>query len=260
MHQFADSSLFQPFSPGNLEALLRDLEKSRPRGRAVAAFDADGTLWNTDMGEAFFDYQIKNDRIRSELQEPLPEDPWGHYTWLKEKVSHTKAYLWLAQILKGVELSKVRRWAEECASAEPLPVFKEQLRIIGKLNELHVEIYIVTASITWAVEPGARRLGIRENQVLGIETEVVGGRITDKPRGVITYREGKAEALLAATGGVKPYFCAGNTEGDKWLLEAATAKRLVISSAPEGTENYGTEMKMQAMAKEHGWYRHRYLE
>lgn len=253
MHQFADHANLQPFPPAKLQALLKDLEKFRPKGRAIAAFDADGTLWNTDLGEAFFHYQIKNKLV------PLPEDPWGHYNWMKDHVSHTAAYVWLAQILKGVPLSEVRQWAEASVASQPLPIFAEQLRILEKLKELEVEVYIVTASIKWAVEPGARRLGLDDDQVLGIETEISGGVVTEKPHGIITYREGKATALLARTGGVKPYFSAGNTEGDKWLLEAATSLRLVMSSAPLNTENFPTENKMLTLASERGWHHHRYL-
>ena len=146
----------QPFPPSKLQKILEDLEKHRPKDRAVAAFDADGTLWDTDLGELLFGYQVDNQLV------PLPEDPWGHYNWMKEHVSHPAAYLWLAQINKGVPLAKVREWAEAGVAAKPLPIFDEQMRILEKLKALEVEIYIVTASITWAVEPGARRLGLRE--------------------------------------------------------------------------------------------------
>src|SRR3954467_5840821 len=104
MHQFTDHSKLKPIPPAKLRALLDDLEKFRPKGRAVAAFDADGTLWNTDLGEAFFYYIIKNKLV------PLPPDPFAHYNWMKEHVSHTAAYVWLAQILKEVPLAKVREW------------------------------------------------------------------------------------------------------------------------------------------------------
>jgi len=253
MYHFADASQLKPFSPAKLSALLSDLEKFRPKGRAVAAFDADGTLWNTDLGEAFFEYQIRKKLV------PMPEDPWGHYNWMKREVSHTAAYVWLAQILKGVPLTRVREWAEASVASSELPVFREQEVIFRKLQELDVEIYIVTASITWAVEPGARRLGLRDGFVLGIETEVVDGLVTETPKGVVTYRQGKAEAILRKTGGVRPYFCAGNTEGDHWLLEAASHVQLVMSAAPEGTENFPSESKMLALAQERGWHWHRYL-
>lgn len=252
MHQFTDHSLLKPMPATKLRALLDDLEKHRPRGRAVAAFDADGTLWNTDLGEAFFEYKIKHQLV------PLPPDPFGHYNWLKENKSHTEAYVWLAQVLKGVPLEKVREWATAAVEAQPLPIFEEQVRVLEKLKSLEVETYIVTASIKWAVEPGARKLGLTNDNVIGIETETVNGIVTEKPHGVITYREGKAAAILARTGGLAPYFASGNTEGDKWLLECATALRLVMSSAPENTENYPTELKMLELAAKNGWHSHRY--
>jgi phosphoserine phosphatase len=243
----------KPFPQDKLQKLLTDLELRRPKGRAVAAFDADGTLWDTDLGEMLFGYQIDKKLV------PLPADAWGHYEHLKVAESHPVAYLWLAQINKGVPLKQVRQWAEEAvAKHDPLPIFDAQLQIFKKLRELDVEIYIVTASITWAVEPGARRLGLREDQVIGIETQVVDGIVTDKQKGVITYREGKAEAILARTGGLAPYFSAGNTEGDKWLLEGSSELRLVMSASPDGTENGITETRMLKLAAERGWYSHRY--
>lgn len=253
MYQFAPHSSLKPWPAAKLKSFLDELEKRRPRGRAVAAFDADGTLWNTDLGEAFFSYQIAHKLV------PLPADAFGHYNWMKDHVSHTAAYVWLAQVLKGVSLDQVRRWAEESVASQPLPVFDEQMRVLEKLRALEVETYIVTASIKWAVEPGARRLGLHDDDVIGIETEIVEGVVTEKPHGVITYREGKADAILKRTGGLHPYFCAGNTEGDHWLLESASALQLVISAAPEGSENFATESKMLALARERGWHFHRYL-
>lgn len=242
-----------PFDPSKLKLILDDLERRRPPGRAVAAFDADGTLWDTDLGEAFLQYKIDHKLV------PLPEDPFAHYNWLKEHESNTVAYLWLAQILKDVPLTKVREWAEASVASRPLPVFEAQRQIIAKLKSLDVQIYIVTASIKWAVEPGALRLGLTHDDVIGIETEVVDGRVTAKQKGVITYREGKSKAILAATGGVAPYFASGNTEGDKWLLEGASNMRLVMSAASEGSENWPTEKTMLELAHARGWYSHRYL-
>jgi HAD superfamily phosphoserine phosphatase-like hydrolase len=246
--------MLKPWPAEKLQTLLMDLEKHRPKGRAIAAFDADGTLWDTDLGEGLFHYQIANKLV------PLPEDPWGHYIWLKKNVNNRAAYLWLAQICKDVPLMQVRQWADEAVAAKPLPIYDEIPKIVEKLKSLDVEIYVVTASIKWAVEPGARRLGLANDQVIGIETEVAAnGLVTDKQKGVISYREGKPEALLLKTGGAHPYFAAGNTEGDKWLLESSSAIRVVMSSAPEDQENWITESKMLALAKERGWYSHRYL-
>lgn len=243
--------MLKPFPPEKLKSVLDALEKHRPKGRAVAAFDADGTLWDTDLGETLFGYEIDNRTV------PLPQDPWGHYVQMKQVDRHA-AYLWLAQINNGVPINQVREWAEKAVAAKPLPIFEEKKAIIQKLKELEVEIYIVTASIKWAVEPGARRLGLTEDQVIGIETEVKDGIVTDKQKGVITWCEGKPQALLERTGGVKPYFAAGNTEGDLWLLEASTQLQLVVSAAPEDNRLWRTESRMLEIAKARGWFHHRY--
>src|SRR3954467_5588788 len=117
MHQFTDHSKLKPIPPAKLRALLDDLEKFRPAGRAVAAFDADGTLWNTDLGEALFNYQIKNKLV------PLPPSPWEHYHEMKDGISKRAAYLWLAQINKGLPIQTVRHWASEAVNAlHPVPV------------------------------------------------------------------------------------------------------------------------------------------
>lgn len=243
--------MLKPFPQEKLDQLLRALEERRPKGRAIAAFDADGTLWDTDLGEGLFQYQIDQRTV------PMPADPWSHYNELKKTDRHA-AYLWLAQINKGVPLKQVREWAEAAVASKPLPVFEEKRTIIKKLKDLGVEVYIVTASIKWAVEPGARRLGLTDEQVLGIETAVENGIVTEKQKGVITWCEGKPEALLKHTGGVKPYFAAGNTEGDLWLLEAATDLRLVVSAAPESHRLWRTESKMLDIAQQRGWFHHRY--
>lgn len=244
----------KPFPKEKLAKLLGDLEKHRPKGRAVAAFDADGTLWNTDLGEALFHYTIKNKLV------PLPADPWQHYQNLKKNVSRQAAYLWLAQIYDGLPIKRVREWAELAVKeAHPVPVFDEILKIIDHLLRLEVEVYIVTASIKWAVEPGATLVGLKADDVIGIETDVEKGLVTMRQKGPITWRQGKPEGLLAKTGGVAPYFAAGNTEGDLFLLEAATSLRLVMSAMPEGLEYHATEMAMLKIASERGWYSHRYL-
>ncbi|MGE3387759.1 MAG: HAD family hydrolase [Bdellovibrionales bacterium] len=235
---------------------MKDLKTARAKhGRAIAAFDADGTLWNTDLGEALFDFQVRN-----KLLSGLPPDPWGHYQNLKVQVSHEVAYLWLAQINKGLPLKQVQEWAHKAvAEMAPVPVFKEVRALIDELHAMNVEVYIVTASIKWAVEPGAPLLGISPENVIGIRTRVVDGLVTDKQEGPITYKQGKVTGLLEATGGEKPFFCAGNTEGDLPLLESATDLRLVIAGSPENDRNYATERKMLAIAQDRGWYAQNYL-
>lgn len=223
--------------------------------RPVAAFDADGTLWDTDMGESFFQYQIDHKLV------PLPQDPWDHYHELKKKNGDPReAYLWLAQINQGIPLAQVREWAQKSVdSLHPVPVFQEQKKLIELLRKKNVEVFIVTASIKWAVEPAAKLLGIDFDHVIGIETEEQNGLLHPKQKGVISYREGKVEALLRRTGNKKPILSAGNTMGDFHLLESASHVSLAVSAAARDEALFKTEKELQDQASLKGWLFHRFV-
>lgn len=226
---------------------LRQRQAQNPKGPWIAAFDADGTLWDTDMGENFFEFQIQSKAV------VLPADPWKHYEDLK-KVDLPAAYLWLAQINAGQKLATVQSWAEDAfLKAQPIRYLEAQQALIKSLRDLDFQIYVVTASVKWAVEPGARRLGIPPENVLGIKTLVQGDVLTDQADGPITYREGKAHALLQATSGVRPLFCSGNTLGDEHLLQSSSGLRLAVISQKPGEDVYPTEIALQTLAKSQGW-------
>lgn len=224
-------------------------------GPHYAAFDADGTLWDSDLGEALFDYQIRNQLV------PLPEDPWKHYEDLKHQVSFPVAYLWLAQINKGIAIKQVQQWAVKAVEKlMPVPVLNSQKEIIAHLKSRGVHVYIVTASVKWAVEPGAHLLGLTPDNVIGITTKIdSSGHVTDAQDGPITYREGKVEAFLQKSGGVRPIFSAGNTLGDLPLLESSSALRLAVGAMPPGHKYYESERELIQIAQKQGWFFHSYL-
>lgn len=223
-------------------------------GPHYAAFDADGTLWDMDMGEAFFDFQIKKCGLKG-----LPPDPWQYYNHEKEFGDTRKAYLWLAQINKGQTLKQVHAWAKQCKQEIPnIPLFPAQQKLIEYFQSKSVEIFIVTASVKWAVEPAADLYGIDYAHVMGIETETTDGIVTDKQKGNITWREGKAERILQMTGGKKPFFACGNTMGDFHLLECASEIRLAVASHNESEELFKTETQLTEEAQKRHWLHHRF--
>ena len=217
--------------------------------KPVAAFDADGTLWPIDLGESFFNYQIDQNLLPA-----LPEEPWKHYEKL-QTIEHKSAYLWLAQVNKDHPIETVRNWAQEAVDKNPqFSTFAFQKEIVSYLQEKNVEVYIVTASIKWAVEPGAKAYGIPQENVIGIETMVENNLVTDTQKGPITYREGKVKKLLEYTGGTKPFFSSGNTLGDLALLESASHVQLTVSSAPSDDRNYESEQELKSIATKNNWY------
>jgi phosphoserine phosphatase len=186
----------------------------------------------------------------------LPDDPWQHYENLKVEASHEEAYLWLAQIHQGVPLTTVREWAQKAMQeSAPVPLIPAQLDLIQHLRAQGVRVFIVTASIRWAVEPGAALYGLTYDDVIGIKTRIDSkGLVTAEQEGPITWREGKVTGLLEATQGRRPFLASGNTEGDLALLESATNFRLTIAASPQDNENHSTEHRLLAIARERGWF------
>ncbi|MEQ1722205.1 MAG: haloacid dehalogenase-like hydrolase [Pseudobdellovibrio sp.] len=236
-----------------IEKTISDLKSNNED--LFAAFDADGTLWDIDLGENFFQYQIDHKKV------PLPADPWTHYLEMKKINNDPRdAYAWLAQINRGLSESEVLKWAANAFSeVAPNPIFSEQKKLITLLLKNSVKIYIVTASPKLAVVPGAIAMGLSAENVIGVETEVVNGIITDNKIEPITYRQGKVDALLKKTGNVKPFLCSGNTIGDYELLNNSTHIKLAVSAASRDDKLFKSENELLTKAIENNWWRHRFI-
>lgn len=243
-----------PFPEETLQSIITDIDQALDKGATpIAAFDADGTLWDTDIGENFFEYQIEQNLLTN-----LPEDPFTHYTNLYQN-STPDALKWLATVNAGQKLEDVKTWASDALrQAGTLPLFPAQQEIVEHLQKKGVEIYIVTASMKWAVEPAARYYNIDADHVLGITALIDNGTITDSPGPELTWREGKMETLLKYTNNKKPFFSSGNSEGDISLLEHATHIRLVHAASDPDSDLFETEQKMVKVAKENNWHFHSY--
>jgi phosphoserine phosphatase len=243
------------FSPSLWDLLSTTLASAaaETKGPRIAAFDADGTLWDADAGETFFDWQIHHSGLKS-----LPPDPWAHYLGAK-KISPPDAYAWLAQINAGYPIEQVRAWAKQCFAPPPeWPIFESQRRLVRFLQSLNFEIYVVTASIKWAVEPVAGLLEIDADHVIGVTTKIIDGLVTLESDHPITWRQGKAEGLLKATGGVRPIFACGNTLGDIAMLETATHLALALSTQDQPCGLFDEEAKLREEAGRRGWPLHKF--
>ncbi len=248
---------YKPFSTDiwkEIETTLQNLSSDKKQP-LIAAFDADGTLWDTDLGENFFQYQIDQKIIE------LPKDPFNHYLEMKKMNNDPRqAYMWLAQINKNQNIEAVRKWSQLAfETIQPNPIFSDQKKLISLLKSYDFDIYIVTASITWAVEPGAIALGLSPSQVIGVETLVQNSIVTDQPQYPITYRQGKVEALLAKTQQQYPILSSGNTMGDFELLQCSSHLKLAVSAASRDDKLFKTEFELQEQAKKNNWLHHRFI-
>ncbi len=247
-----------PFTSELLDEIKRtvSLAQERTSGPHYAAFDADGTLWDSDLGEQFFQYQIDH----CDLESLKKVDPWDYYNSTKA-VDPIKAYLWLAQISAGQPIAQVKEWAQKAVEKEGARVFESQKNLIAWLQSQGIEVMIVTASIQWAVEPGSHLVNIPSSHVLGIRTKIDDkGIVTPIQDGLITWREGKAKALLERTKGIAPLFCSGNTYGDIALLETSQGARLCIQTQTEKTSLFEEEDRLYHHARKNNWQIHHFFK
>lgn len=247
---------YKPFPEQYWAHIKQTIALLKTQGQPLfAAFDADGTLWDTDLGENFFNYQIDNKCVS------LPANSWNLYQDMKKINNDPRsAYLWLAQINEAQPVERVRSWSQDAFnSIQPVPLFSEQKKLIDLFLDNQIQIFIVTASIRWAVEPGARALGLSNDNVIGVETKVHQGIVSNEAIHPVTYKNGKVEALLKHTGGVFPFFASGNSTGDTELLKSATHLQLAVSAASRDDKLFQSENDLLKIAETNNWMRHRFI-
>ena len=243
------------FNPEFFTKICDSIKKALDEGaNPVAAFDADGTLWSGDAGLDFYKYQIDNKLISG-----LPDNAWDSYLEMIDK-DVMKGLLWLAQINKGVPIDTLRGWAKDFVKEKKdLGYFDGITKLVNFLKDQGVKVFVVTASTKWSVEPAAIFHGIEQDNVIGVQTKIIDGIITDEQDGPVTWFDGKPKRLIEVSGGQAPFFAAGNSKGDLALLESATHVPLVIQSATENHFNFETEKQMKELAEKNGWHHYSFL-
>ena len=227
-------------------------------GPLYAAFDVDGTLWDSDVGENFFQYKIDH----CDLPALKNIDPWAHYLALKKK-HPPDAYLWLAQICAGFPLAQVEEWAEAAVKKFPPQIFEPQKKLIEEFQKRNIEVFTVSASVKWAVAAANPLMGLKKENALGVATLVENGKVTADIDGVVTWREGKAQALLQKTKNILPVFCSGNTSSDIHLLELSRTKPLAVQTQLNDTTHsnlHQDEQKLFQVAQEKHWLTHSFAQ
>ena len=179
----------------------------------VAAFDADGTLWREDVGEAFLRHLISLGWIRL----PDGSDPYQAYERAVER-DRRSGYAYAAQLQAGLEEAGLAAEAERFARAwvpSRLIASVQELRAI--CADVDLRLAVVSASPLPIVRAAAPLAGF--SQCAGIEVRVRGGKLTDEVVEPVVYAEGKVKA--AERFGPLVVACGDSLGGDLALLSAA---------------------------------------
>ncbi len=204
------------WSTQNQRAIDSFLNQSYSSG--IAVFDADGTLWQKDIGEAFLLWLIDHHKLSNV---DYSKDIFAQY---QNKVAQNtkEGYIWAVSLMAGLSENEIKSWANQFFKEHfRNDIFAPQKLLISQLTEKGIPVWIVSASNRWIIEAAAPYLGIDASKVIGISLEVENGILTNKIQQPVPYGEGKLLALLQRTPGPILY-ASGDSLGDKDLLLNAT--------------------------------------
>lgn len=214
----------------------------------VAAFDADGTLWSQDVGDAFLKHAGQSGMLKAF---PKGDAVWIEYQRRLATGDLRYAFELCVTAFEGLANADVTAAGEAFVKpAWDAFVFPSMRTLVDALHRSEAEVWVVSASPIWCVVPGAALLGIPANRVIATQPGLADGIVTGALGAPLPVFEGKVSALVAGAHR-GPHFAAGNTEYDFALLESARVLALLVNP-PAGnawlTRKNGDKWLVQTLA------------
>lgn len=226
----------------NAGAVFKEVaQRARAGEPTLACFDADGTIWEEDIGEAMLRWLAAGRLL------PKVRAPWERVYYRYERLvlaDRCAGYAWAVAVMAGIKEENLTRWCEQFAAAWP-NYRPKMLSLIAGLTDLGVEVAIVSATSRWLVEAAMRRVKLGSLKVLGIETKVEKGKLTREILEPVPCGKGKVLAIRKHFGRM-PDLAVGDSIGDLEMLEAAQRAVVVARRGEKETE-------MLKIARARGW-------
>ncbi|HYS09459.1 MAG TPA: haloacid dehalogenase-like hydrolase [Myxococcales bacterium] len=207
--------------PPALAARVEALGRENTGG--VAAFDADGTLWREDVGEAFLRHLVSLGWVRL----PDGSDPYQAYEREVDR-DRESGYAYAAKLQAGLEVALLEDEAARFAASWVPP---RRVGAVQGLRELcersGLAPMVVSASALPIVLAAAPLAGFSRERCRGIEVRIRGGKFTSEVVEPVSYAEGKIAALRGA--GPLVLACGDSYTGDLAMLQAA---QVAVAVAP----------------------------
>jgi len=221
-----------PLLPPQLVSAVREAGRALPG--AAAAFDADGTLWRDDVGEAFLKHLCALGWIRL----PGGRDPYAEYE-ARVAADRATGFAYAAQLQAGLRREDLLREAASLASRWVAPrLIASTQALLALCRESGLAPCIVSASPIEIVRAAVPLAGVPVARCLGMTVGEQGGVLVEQLDGPITYAHGKVEALARA--GLLPLAlaCGDSNTGDLPMLQAA---RVAVAIAPRAGSPLASE-------------------
>jgi HAD superfamily phosphoserine phosphatase-like hydrolase len=220
---------------------------------ATLATDADGTLWDGDVGIDLFESLLAARGARQEADEALRREAEAcgvavpgegahaaasalYEAWSAGRYEEDRAFAMMAWAFAGWEQGELGAFVERVLEEKGIDArLRGSMRAILDWARGHdVEIFVVSASPRAIVERGVARLGVPAERVLAMTPAIEDGRLLPALAAPATYGDGKVRALeracpaLAAGEGLLAAF--GDSAYDAPMLRAARVPVAVTPS------------------------------
>lgn len=235
-------SWLRPFNVDVQDAILKVLKD--PGTAPLACFDADGTLWSMDIGEAFFRWLIAGDLLPNFRGE---KEIYDRYEKEVEK-SRADGYFWAVSTMAGIPVEDIVLWSKQMAYAWPNYRTAMHDLVLG-LKAAGFEVWIVSATNKWTVTEGGKLIGFDPNQVIGMAAKIKDGVITAEAELPLVANAGKVE-IIDRVIGRRPDLAFGDSKGDLEMLEYAR-QAIVVGERSAPTS-------LLPVAREKGWPVHEF--
>ncbi len=163
----------------------------------LAAFDADGTIWDGDLGEAVLLDLIaarKTARSRRPIRGPTT-------CVASSSEGPAAAFAYAGRLMAGLSEAEVRKTSARVFAADfAQRMFSETRWLLRTLAGRGWDVYIVSASNRWSIEVAAEVLGLPRDRVVALDLDTEQGILTDRVRLPVPTLEGKARAASGPRG------------------------------------------------------------
>ena len=194
----------------------------------LAVFDCDGTLWDGDAGEGFFDWELRRGVVSDEIAR------WARLRYADYKagkVSEEQMCGEMVTMHSGLADSVLRQAAQEFFDTKfSKRIFPEMRDLVHRLQHSGCDVWAVSSTNEWVIQAAVKHFGIDQRKILAATVKIENGHVTDRlirvPSG-----EGKPRAIREVIG-KDPDVAFGNSRWDADML-AMAQRAFAVNPNPE---------------------------
>lgn len=143
----------------------------------LAVFDCDGTLWDGDAGEGFFDWELKQGVVSDEIVR------WArprYADYKAGKVSEDDMCGEMVTMHRGMKEADVQQAANRYFDGFASNIFPEMKQLVEQLQKSGCDVWAVSSTNLWVIQAAMRYFTIQPDHILAATAEVKNGLVTDK--------------------------------------------------------------------------------